>query len=275
MSQAKHQILVGCDPEVFVWDLSGQFVSAHGMIPGTKKEPFKVNKGAVQVDGMALEFNIDPAHSQSEFVGNVLEVYHQLAQMVPGYNLAIEPVAVFEKGYFDRCPPEAKLLGCDPDYNAYTGRANSKPETKEPFRTAAGHIHIGDDRIVSEDKQEHFSNCVAVVRQMDWYLGGMSLSWDKDVKRRGLYGRAGAFRMKPYGVEYRPLSNAWLRTPQNIAWVYDATIEAVTQLFSGNLVYRNPACNIEEVVNENRYDWLYTKEAQSLFSEHLSPPPGY
>ena len=56
------QILVGCDPEVFVAK-GGKFISAHGMIPGTKKAPHKVERGAVQVDGMALEFNIDPAAS--------------------------------------------------------------------------------------------------------------------------------------------------------------------------------------------------------------------
>ena len=49
---------IGADPEVFVADsLTNTFVSAHDLVPGTKLEPFAVNKGAVQVDGMALEFN--------------------------------------------------------------------------------------------------------------------------------------------------------------------------------------------------------------------------
>ena len=53
-------ITVGADPELFV-KKGRSFQSAYGMIPGTKQKPKKVIKGAVQVDGMALEFNIDRA----------------------------------------------------------------------------------------------------------------------------------------------------------------------------------------------------------------------
>ena len=69
------QILVGADPELFVKNPnSGEFISAHGMVPGTKYDPYKVDKGAIQVDGMALEFNIDPARTVDEFVRNITEV---------------------------------------------------------------------------------------------------------------------------------------------------------------------------------------------------------
>ena len=57
-----HNILIGCDPEVFVKQ-NGVFRSAHGLIRGDKKNPQKIRSGAVQVDGMALEFNIDPART--------------------------------------------------------------------------------------------------------------------------------------------------------------------------------------------------------------------
>jgi hypothetical protein len=48
------------------------------------------------------------------------------------------------------------------------------------------------------------------VKQLDWFLGAWSVKHDSDVTRRKLYGKAGAFRPKPYGVEYRPLSNFWI-----------------------------------------------------------------
>jgi hypothetical protein len=48
------------------------------------------------------------------------------------------------------------------------------------------------------------------VKQLDWYLGGWSLQKDPDPIRRRLYGKAGACRYKPYGVEYRVLSNFWV-----------------------------------------------------------------
>ena len=59
------KILVGCDPEVFVAQ-GGVFKSAYNLIKGDKKNPQKIRSGAVQVDGMALEFNIDPAATENE-----------------------------------------------------------------------------------------------------------------------------------------------------------------------------------------------------------------
>ena len=51
---------VGADPEIFLGDADGGLVSAYGLIKGDKEHPFPVTNGAVQVDGMAAEFNIDP-----------------------------------------------------------------------------------------------------------------------------------------------------------------------------------------------------------------------
>ena len=61
------QLLLGADPEAFVVLKDGGIpVSAHGLLPGTKDKPFPVEKGAVQVDGMAAEFNIEPAATEDE-----------------------------------------------------------------------------------------------------------------------------------------------------------------------------------------------------------------
>ena len=49
-----------------------------------------------------------------------------------------------------------------------------------------------------------------------------------------MYGAAGAFRPKPYGVEYRVLSNAWLLTEDRMRFVYKQTVKAVKDLMSGN-----------------------------------------
>ena len=63
--------LIGADPEVFVTDKNNQFVSAFNMVPGDKAKPYPVPFGAVQVDGMALEFNIEPASTRQEFIHNI------------------------------------------------------------------------------------------------------------------------------------------------------------------------------------------------------------
>lgn len=250
--------LIGCDPEVFVRNPnSQQFLCAHNMVQGTKAEPFKVKSGAVQVDGMALEFNIDPAHTRDEFVNNVTDVYHELARMVPGYELVAQPSAHFEPEVFAAAPAESKVLGCDPDFNAWTGIRNDPPQGDRPFRTAAGHVHIGWTQGVDPLDEVHFADCIAVTKQLDYALGLNSLLYDKDNERRLLYGKAGAFRPKPYGVEYRVLSNAWLQSPELIGWVYDATQKALELLEKGRsfeTMYGNVA---RDYIDRGQYPGQY------------------
>src|SRR3546814_9474953 len=54
-----------------------------------------------------------------------------------------------------------------------------------------------------------------------------------------MYGAAGAFRTKPYGVEYRVLSNAWLKDSKLMSWVYKNTILGFNALLSGRRVYED------------------------------------
>jgi len=102
-------LTVGADPEVFVKQ-GGKFVSAHGLVQGTKEEPFVVDKGAVQVDGMALEFNIDPAKNAKEFSDNIRVVMDILDGMVPDHELVPTPTATFGKKYMTTMLGRAVLL---------------------------------------------------------------------------------------------------------------------------------------------------------------------
>lgn len=233
---------LGCDPELFVYDRSTKkFVSAHDMIPGSKDEPYHVPCGAIQRDGVAAEFNIDPCSDREEFLFNINRVMddlsHRVKKVNPDYVLAAEPVATFDKEYFDALPPEPKVLGCNPDFNAYTGKPNNPPHTTECFRTGAGHIHIGWGEFFDIYNPDHLRVCCEVVKQLDVILYPNSMSWDKDTKRRTLYGRMGSFRPKHYGVEYRPLSNAFLRDADIIRYVFDTTVWAVDQYFNHDKKY--------------------------------------
>lgn len=247
------QLLIGADPEVFVQQY-GKFVSGFGLIEGTKQNPFKVDKGAVQVDGMALEFNIDPAASEGEFVHNVQHVMEQLALMVPKHNLVIVPVAHFGKKVFSEQPEEALELGCDPDFNAYTGNVNPKPNGNKPFRTAAGHIHIGWTKDMDVEDPGHIEACQMLTRQLDYFLGIPSVLFDSNKQRRDMYGKAGCYRVKPYGVEYRVLSNAWLKSPERISWVYKTTKKAFDYLMDGLDYYEKYGKSAESVINLSRVE---------------------
>lgn len=234
--------LIGADPEVFIYDQKNKkFVSAETkdgpLIPGTKKDPHPINGGAIQVDGVAAEFNINPAKNFEEFYGNTKGVLMELKKRVKAhsedYRLTPVPTATFDKKYFEELPKHTKELGCEPDYSAYTLKPNPRPQTKEPFRTGSGHVHIGWTKGVDPFSEGHMLDCQLVAKELDKYLHYASLSWDSDKKRQRLYGAPGSFRPKSYGMEYRPLSNAWLASPETIRTVYLITMGVMRAIDSG------------------------------------------
>lgn len=233
--EAMEGFMFGCDPEAFVLGPYGVAVSAAGLLPGTKAEPFKVEFGAVQVDGMAAEFNIDPVSNFKDFNRNISTVMAQLEKMLPaGHTLSVVPFMRFSEEAFAAAPDEAKELGCSPDFNAWTGAVNPPPaDPDDPLmRCAAGHIHLSwtpPDAVNLADPQ-HIMNCRDIVKQLDWYLGGWSVRMDKDPTRRNLYGRAGACRFKPYGVEYRVLSNFWITTRDRRLAVWNRMQKAIMDM---------------------------------------------
>lgn len=228
-------LTIGADPEVFVVDrTTKEFRSAYGLLPGTKKEPYPVKYGAVQIDGMATEFNIDPASTSAEFERNITSVMAQMRKMLPNdVELTDMPTALFDPKYFAAQPEAAREMGCDPDYNAYTGEVNERPTTDKPMRTAGGHIHLGWTKDMDPQDPDHFADCREVVRQLDVYLGVNSMLWDYDNQRRALYGAPGAFRPKSYGVEYRSLSGVWASDPVLRKFVFDASCGAIRDLYNG------------------------------------------
>lgn len=240
------EVLVGCDPEFWVKNTkNGVVESAHGLVAGTKANPLPVKGGQVQVDGMALEIGIDPAKTITSFNNNLDKVFVEIKKLIPKhYEFVYEPVAEFGKEYIDNQPEEAKVLGCEPDYNAYTGAVNPRPDAEKPFRTASGHIHVSWKKNDPEWPDEidpleptHFEACCMLAKTMDAFLGIPSLAWDRDEKRRELYGAPGCFRPKCYGggwlgMEYRVLSNKWLSYPQARDLVFGNTIDAFTNLLN-------------------------------------------
>lgn len=242
-------IRIGADPEFFV-SYKKQLVSAHGLVPGTKENPFIVKDGAVQVDGMALEININPATSSKEFCKNILSVMKQLKEMVPNHEFLLEAAVHFKEEYLRGQPEEVRKLGCDPDFNAYTNEINPSPNADQTLRTAAGHIHIGWCEGADVQDAGHVDMCIQLVKQLDLFLGVPSILWDECAERRILYGKAGAFRPKPYGVEYRVLSNAWITSEYRMEWVYKRTIAAVNELMVGCCWYEN-ILDAEKCINNN------------------------
>jgi hypothetical protein len=256
---SKEGFKFGCDPEAFVRDADGKHVSAALLLPGTKADPFPVEDGAVQVDGMAAEFNIDPVDNFEDWNKKIKNVIRQLEAMLPeGHTLDFSSSVVFNEDEFNTAPDIAKELGCSPDWNAWTGEVNPPPSDPEnPYmRCAAGHIHLGWTEGETPDNLQHIMNCNDIVKQLDWYLGGWSTKMDTDPTRRRLYGRAGACRYKPYGVEYRVLSNFWVSSRDRRLAVWNRMQQAISDMrhvFVPDRASKSNA-NLIEMINSTSID---------------------
>jgi hypothetical protein len=208
-------------------------ISAHEFIPGSKEEPFKLKAGAVQRDGLAMEINPNPAKTAEEFEHNVTETLREACKFLPeGVNIGFTPSVVFDSSYFDMLPEKVKELGCNPDFNAYNALINPPPDTS-PFptmRTTAGHIQIGWTASVDKADQHHFDDCCIVIKGCDHAYETIRPTIDKDTKRQSLYGKLGAFRPTPFGVEHRVPSCAWVEYPRLYPFMFDLYSTAFANL---------------------------------------------
>ena len=114
-----------------------------------------------------------------------------------------------------------QLQSCDPDYNCYTERRNEKPDGASTNGRSAGfHIHLGYEN-------PNVETSVTFVKYFDTFVGIPSVLFDTDSRRRSLYGKAGAFRIQPWGVECRLLSSAMYANNDLIRTVWGCVIQAI------------------------------------------------
>ena len=234
------KLLIGADPEMFMTNEQGLVRNAHGVIPGTKEAPHSIPGGAIQVDGLALEVNIDPVETPKDFARNVTLVLGGLQANLPeNYGYELKSHHIFPKEYMANQPAKSLELGCDPDFNAWTGAPNPAPDGATNLRTAAGHIHFGwtQDEVLDD---WFLSLCCDFVKHLDYSLGLYTHLLDNDVERKKLYGKAGAFRPKPYGLEYRTPNNAWLQSPRRMETVFNVATKAWKRYKTNMSYHHNP-----------------------------------
>jgi hypothetical protein len=246
-----NKVLIGADPETFVGSGS-RILSAIGHVGGTKEEPRKVNLGALQEDNVLFEFNIDPAASLQEFQRNIRSVLSQGSDVLGLSGLSITrgiSSHIYGVDELKSFGESAFIFGCDPDFNAWTGTVNGKPSAQNPgLRTAGGHIHIGYNHL--EGPSYDLNNDLG--KMCDIFLGLPSVLLDSDDRRRELYGKPGAIRHKPYGVEYRTLSNFWIFSDNLMEWAYESAVAAYEQHHRlAELLSIVDGDEVQRIINEN------------------------
>jgi hypothetical protein len=241
-------ITIGTDPEMFL-KKDGVIISAIGKIGGSKHDPLPISDNGhfIQEDNVAIEYNIPACTTKEEFIyhNNFVKDYLDTVVTAIGCELDFSASAILSDEELDS--DQARLAGCEPDFDVWRQDVNIAPDlSASNMRVCGGHVSIGWDN-PTESSQED------MVKAMDATLGLKSLFLDSDTERKKLYGKAGCFRFRDYGIEYRTLSNFWIKTNESLAWVFDTTMEAIELVNSGkiDLIKEKYADKIVEAINTN------------------------
>ena len=248
---------IGADPEKFVCRGS-EIVSGIGLIGGSKEKPRPVLCGAVQEDNVLAEFNINPASTVKQFVNNINTVSKELDKILSKHGLKskIQSSHNFKKEVLIEGGEQSMEFGCDPDYNCWTGEENEKPDSYTVLRTAGGHVHIGYDNPTKKRSYE-------IASTLEYLLGISSVLLDDDTERRELYGQAGSCRIKAYGVEYRVLSNFWLKSDKLKTWIFDMAMLSSTMTLDTLVECICPPEEAQRIINTS------DKEAATLMVDKM------
>jgi hypothetical protein len=245
----RNNYTIGSDPELFLFNKkTKKVVSAIEKIPGCKEEPFRegLPEGfGLQTDNILAEFNVPPVTNEESWVANIefmKDFIRSTAQAIDE-NFDILCQASSKVPLKELKHPQAKEFGCDPDFCIYTAGPNEVGKAaKTSLRSAGFHIHVGYP-------ENNIDTSVAMLHYIDAIVGLPSILYDTDVERRNLYGKAGCFRLQPYGFEYRTLSSFWIANPSRLRFIWKQVMYA---LYAYECGYNLPDYNLtRSTINNN------------------------
>lgn len=239
-----HSFNVGCDPEMFVENESGEVIPAFNFL-GSKENPNttfvsqQIIHGGTKMywDGFQAEFETHPNnclgwHTDSVYCG-IKGLYDAAKRYNPKAVLSLKTTMDISQSLLDSSAEEHVQFGCMPSYNVYGMKGLERHGRTVPFRSAGGHIHYGLGKVTHEQ-------AAPIVLGLDAILAVACVSlfanYD-DPRRRSMYGLAGEYRLPAHGLEYRVLSNAWMAHPAIMNLVFDVSRKVIMFSKKGLLKY--------------------------------------
>jgi len=222
---------LGCDPEIFLAK-GGEIIGAERCIP--EEGINTTGRKGIVLDGVQVELN-PKADTCRSIVGNeIAAAFRTLRKHLASLEgqkieVSFRQVVDVDPKELDALSEKSKALGCAPSFNMYNSKATIGVDPKTfTKRSAGGHIHIGLPQY-----SEVYKNRERLVVLMDILVGNTAVLIDRDprnAERRQTYGRAGEYRLPQHGLEYRTLSNFWLRSYPLLSGVMGTTRLAVNVL---------------------------------------------
>lgn len=208
-------ITLGADPEFFFRDrTTGDIVGSEKIIP---RETEVETDGTLIRDGVAAEINPDSAQCREVLWAEICSIMLCASEYADDKNakISFDTTVTLTEAEFDSLSPVSKQFGCVPSSNAYGVQPIPEGASSLRQRSAGGHIHIGYKGILdTQNMVAEQTDINKIVKVLDIVAGNTCVMFDQfygsDLRRIN-YGRAGEYREKSYGLEYRTLSNFWLR----------------------------------------------------------------
>jgi hypothetical protein len=88
-----------------------------------------------------------------------------------------------------------------------------------------------------------------MLRYVDAIVGIPSIIYDTDAERRKLYGKAGCFRLQPWGFEYRVLSSYWIDNASRLRFIWNQIIWALYSYERGREL--PDLMTVQDTINNN------------------------
>lgn len=225
-------MLIGMDAEFFLRDAQGKYVAASHVIPGEKHAPFKLENGVCHPDGLSLEVGAPPADTPEGMIQNLFKVLQEVkekyldpAGVTIAYACKVSPDQVRNSR------PEDLQFGCGTEFDAYSPNQMIKAvtQTNKHLRFSGFHIHLG----FTEGQESNFFTYLDMghlVKKLDRLFARLQTLPERATQ----YGGNGAFRVKPYGLEYR-MMDCTVITDKNKLTELLACMNNLPQLFTGKL----------------------------------------
>lgn len=259
------RVKFGCDPEFFFTN-KGKIIESEKIISeeGLKA---KYNNNKIIVDGIQAEFNPLPSDCREGLADHIINCFKTIAEQIKDdkdISTDFSQTIEVTKKQFDEIDDKAKKFGCDSSYNT---NGDSKSEIKinpDTYRkrSAGGHIHLGRSDPWNLEIAGALGSPERLVPLLDMLVGNTCVLLDRDegnIERRKVYGKAGEYRTPKHGLEYRTLSNFWLKSYPLMSLVMGLSRVAVNVVAYDREAERQllrvvNMRDIEKAINENDFD---------------------
>lgn len=282
--------MLGCDPEFFLTK-RGRIIGSEKLVPeeGLGNTGYTNSRPIVIQDGVQVEINPVPNTCRQSLSSNIGSCFRHLKGRLDsdskykGIKLDFSQAVEISERELATLSPKNQVLGCNPSFCVYESEHEVTVDPKAyRVRSAGGHIHLGRyafnfesdeayQKYKAENKgvkgadhvikvEETFRNPEKLVKLMDIIVGNTCVLLDRhegNIERRKVYGMAGEFRTPKHGLEYRTLSNFWLRHYSLMSIVFSLSRFAFILATNGKadeFIDALDMRNVRDAINKNDFD---------------------